>query len=411
MTLLSISTALFRLLSFVPSVPLLVEWCPLSSAVGRILAQDLSARRTQPPFAASMMDGYALHTQDLQPVETRLKIIGISAAGQRFEGRLSRGEAVRIFTGAPLPEGANTILIQEKVQKEGALITFSHHPKPGDYVRPQGLDFKQGDVLLHAGCRLRPFDLALAAAMDYAELPLIRKPSVALLSTGNELVDPGALRQKDQIVDATRHALEALIQKAGGEVLNLGIVEDKIENLCLQFQKAQDAKVTLLVTVGGASVSAHDLVKDALILQGGELDFWRIAMRPGKPLLHGFLKDSHAHKIQVLGLPGNPVSALLCASLFLIPLIRAYAGDPDPSSLPLQKAILTQALPPNDERQDYLRASLTPGTPYPSVSPFALQDSSMLSILAQSEALIVREPHALAAMKGDLCTILDLRMW
>jgi molybdopterin molybdotransferase len=381
-----------------------IEQLPLHQTLGRTLAEGLSALRTQPPLAVSAMDGYAVRAEDLASLPVKLNVIGESAAGHGFDGALKTGEAVRIFTGAPVPDGADAILIQENAKAEDGVIEPLQGVIAGRYVRPAGLDFKEGQRLLPAGTRLGPSEIALAAAMNHANLPLVRRPRVAILATGDELVKPGEPMGPNQIVASNTFAVGALVELTGGEPIDLGIAGDDFAALEAGIRAGRDAHADILVTLGGASVGDHDLVKTALANEGMELGFWRVAMRPGRPLIHGRLGA-----MPILGLPGNPASAIVCGLLFLAPLIRAMSGDPRADAETLEPALLGTALRANDARQDYLRATLEPSDGgLPVALPFEAQDSSLLRIFAQSQCLIVREPDAPPAKAGDLCKVIRL---
>ena len=314
------------------------EAVPLRQAAGRTLASDLAARRTQPPVNVSAMDGYAVRAQDLGEIPARLKIIGESAAGRGFGGEVAPGQAVRIFTGAPVPAGADSVLIQENAERNEDIVVALHRIGLGQHIRRAGQDFFRGDRLLETGRRLGASDVALAAAMNHASVPCVRRPRVAILATGDELVPPGGEPGPDHIVASNHFALAAIVEAAGGEVLDLGIAPDDTATLQSRFSAAQDRSAELLVTLGGASVGDHDLVRGALLGRGMELNFWRIAMRPGKPLMHG-----HLGPMQVLGLPGNPVSAIVCGLLFVRPLVRHMCGDAQAGADPAEPAILGAA--------------------------------------------------------------------
>jgi molybdopterin molybdotransferase len=381
-----------------------IDLVPLHQARGRTLAQALKAQCTQPPQAVSAMDGYAVRADDLASLPVHLDVIGESAAGHGFDGTLKPGEAVRIFTGAPVPDGADAILIQENAKAEGAKVEPLQSVASGRYVRPAGLDFKEGELLLPVGTRLGPSEIALAAAMNHAKAPVGRRPRVAILATGDELVKPGEPIGPNQIVASNGFAVGAIVEMAGGEVVDLGIAGDTFAALENGIGAARDAKADILVTLGGASVGDHDLVKTALAKEGMELGFWRVAMRPGRPLIHGKLGA-----MSILGLPGNPASSIVCGLLFLTPLIRAMSGDPRAAADNLESAVLGAPLRANDARQDYLRGSLAPSDTGLSVAtPFEAQDSSLLRVFAQSQCLIVREPGAPAAQTGDLCKVIRL---
>ena len=399
--LLPVADALVRVLESART-PLSLEHVPLAECRGRTLAQDVAALRTQPPFAASAMDGYAVRADDIANVPATLKVIGESAAGHRYAGVVKPGEAVRIFTGAPVPEGADTILIQENTKADGDTVTALESETLGRYVRRAGLDFSAGDVLLKKGQRLGPAELALAAAMNHPALPVTRRPRVALLATGDELVRPGEEIGPDQIVASNTFAVRAYAENAGADVIDLGIAGDNFAAIEAAIRSARAHGADVLVTLGGASVGDHDLVQTALAREGMELGFWRIAMRPGKPLMHGQIGD-----MRILGLPGNPVSAIVCGLLFLVPLVRALSGDPQAGDDRTEVAVLASDLPENDTRQDYLRARIVGSKDgHPLVESFTRQDSSMLRILSEAQCLIVREAHAPAAKAGETCRVL-----
>jgi molybdopterin molybdotransferase len=396
---ISVEEARRRLLA--PLKPLGAEQVALSEAVGRVLAEDAAARRTQPPFAVSAMDGYAVRAADVAQVPARLKVVGAVPAGQSFADTLGRGQAVRIFTGAPLPEGADAIVIQEDTAREGDSVVIREAAPHGHYVRQAGLDFRAGDVGLRAGRRLTARDVGLAAAMNRPWLLLRRKPRIAILPTGDEVVMPGDPVGPNQIVSSNGLALAALIGQCGGIAVHLPIAADDSRTLQRIAEGAEG--VDFLVTTGGASVGEHDLVRDALGETGLALDFWKIAMRPGKPLMVGRYRQT-----PMMGLPGNPVSSLVCGLLFLKPAIERLLGLDAVPSAPC-RARLAIPLAANDRRQDYLRATLSraaDGTL--EARPFPLQDSSMMSLLARSDCLVIREPHAPAAAAGDTVEIIPL---
>jgi molybdopterin molybdotransferase len=350
------------------------------------------------------MDGYALRAEDATAPGSKLTIIGESAAGRGFLGKVGPREAVRIFTGAPLPDGANTIVIQEDTRVEGDHVVMNGVANPRAYIRPAGLDFSEGQELLHVGVRLGAAELALAAAMNHGKVEVAAKPRVAILATGDELVMPGSTPGPDQIVASNPFAIAALVEQAGGESIDLGIATDDFAALERAIEHAEREKADVLVTLGGASVGEHDLVQSALTRRGMELGFWRIAMRPGKPLIHG-----HMGAMSILGLPGNPVSSIVCAVLFLVPLIRHLQGDPEAGAPRDQPAILGADLAANDGRKDYLRARLSRDAEgRPIAVPASRQDSSMLRVLADSNCLVVREPHASAARAGEGCRVLRI---
>jgi molybdopterin molybdotransferase len=399
--LMPVAEALARVLAH--TEPLAAVATPLADAHGRVLAADLPALRTQPPANVSAMDGYAVHSQDVVSAPVRLKVVGEVAAGHPFQGAVGRGEAARIFTGGVLPPGTDTIVIQENTVREGDAVLVNEAPAKGKHVRVEGLDFKRGAVLLAKGRRLSDRDLALAAAMNYPTVPVHRSPKVALLATGDELVMPGGAPGFGQIVYSNGYATMAVARREGCEVLDLGIAPDRVAETAAGVRRAREVGADILVTSGGASVGEYDLVREALAAEGLALSFWNVALRPGRPMMHGRLGAMH-----VLGLPGNPVSAYVCAVLFLVPLIRQLAGRSDVVPA-LETARLGCDLPGNDERADYLRAVLT-ATPdgIPVAIPAPVQDSSMLTPLAHADCLLVREPFAPAARAGERCAIIRL---
>jgi len=401
--LIPVAEALARILASVPG-PVETETVKLAQAAGRVLAADIVAARTQPPFPASAMDGYAVRSAEAAVVGATLRVIGSSAAGHGFSGGIGPGEAVRIFTGAPVPEGADAILIQEDAQAEGAVVRVVEPVEPKRFIRRAGLDFTAGETLLNAGLTLDARRLALAAAAGHPHLPVRRRPRVAILATGDELVEPGATPAWDQIVASNGLALGALAAEAGADIIDLGIAADNHGALEDAFRRAREARADLLLTLGGASVGDHDLVQAALAREGLKLGFWRVALRPGKPLMHGRLGD-----MLVIGLPGNPVSSIVCGLLFVVPAIRALQGDPGAGDDRSEPATLGRDLDANDGRADYMRARLAvePGR-LPVANPEQRQDSSMLAVLGQAEALLIRAPHEPAARAGDPCRIIRL---
>jgi molybdopterin molybdotransferase len=381
--------------------PLAAENVPLEQAAGCVLASDAVAKLTQPPADLSAMDGYAIRFADVPNVPTTLRVVGQAPAGGAYAGTLQPGEAVRIFTGGPVPAGADTIVIQENTKSDNGVVTIVEPPQEGRHIRKAGLDFKAGVSRLPAGTILSPRHVALLAGMNLPEITVFKRPRIGLLATGNELVLPGQTPGPNQIVASSGYGLAAMIQHWGGEPVALGIVRDDKVAIVKALQDARHCD--LLVTLGGASVGDHDLVQAALKDAGGTLDFWKIAMRPGKPLMFGRIG-----RLPLLGLPGNPVSALVCALLFLRAAVLKMTGRSD-IALPLTSAKAGEPLPGNDQRQDYLRASVTrqsDGTL--NVTAFKVQDSSMVSLLAQSNALIIRRPHAPAVAIGDPLDILLL---
>ncbi|CUH41666.1 molybdopterin molybdotransferase MoeA [Ruegeria atlantica] len=373
---------LFELISTLPA-----ETVALSDAAGRVLAQDIEATRDQPPFEASSMDGYALKATEVE-LHAMFKVIGESAAGNRYTGRVGPGQAVRIFTGAPVPEGADSVVIQEDTERRGDLITISDLPSPKTNIRPSGVDFKAG-TKISPPRRLRAEDIALMAAMNVATVPVTRKPVVALISTGDELVMPGETPGPDQIIASNTFGLKALLEDAGAHVRILPVARDTVSSLETAFGLAEGAD--LVVTIGGASVGDYDLVSDVSTGLGMEQSFYKIRMRPGKPLMAGRLGQT-----AMVGLPGNPVSAMVCGYLFLLPMVRRMLGV-EQVLPPLRTARLAEPLGENGPREHYMRAMLDET----GIRACSDQDSSLLSVLAQANALLVRIPHDPARPAGD----------
>ena len=399
--LLSVADALARVLA--DAGPLPPERAALIDAYGRVLAADVAALRTQPPQDLSAMDGYAVRAGSVATVPATLRVIGEVAAGHPFDGKVGDGEAARIFTGGVVPPGADTIVIQENTKREGDTVVVASGSPAGKHIRRAGLDFKQGAVLLAKGRRLNDRDLMLAAAMNHPKIPVHRRPRVAVLGTGDELVPPGATPGPGEIVYSNGFALMALARSEGAEVIDLGIVPDRVDATVAAIRKARAERADILLTSGGASVGDYDLVQKGLAAEGLALSFWKVALRPGRPMMHGRLDD-----MQVIGLPGNPVSAFVCALLFLVPLIRRLAGrtDVEPQT---ESAKLGVDLPANDERADYMRAKLVPGPDgTPVATPIPVQDSSMMAALANADCLVIREPFAPAVKAGSDCAILRL---
>ncbi len=389
--MISVEEALSRLLAPLEKLPL--EQVSIVDALGRVLAEDVAARRTQPPFAVSAMDGYAVRAEDLAAVPVELRIVAEVPAGAGFGGHVGPCEAARIFTGAPMPAGTDTIVIQEDTEREGDRVRVLEGTARGRYVRREGLDFGEGDVLLRAGRRLTARDIGLAAAMNRPWLFVHRRPRVGILSTGDEIVMPGDPIGPHQIVSSNSLALAAFVAACGGIPVSVGNAPD--DPAALRQVAAATRGVDLLVTTGGASVGEHDLVRDVLGADGLELDFWQIAMRPGKPLMVGRYRGT-----PMVGLPGNPVSTLVCALLFLRPALDRLSGA-ESAEEAAPTARLGTALPKNDRRQDYLRSKLAraaDGTL--EAFPFEVQDSSMMRLLSAADCLVVRPPHAAAIAAG-----------
>jgi molybdopterin molybdotransferase len=398
--LLPVAEALARVLA--AAAPLPAEDVALDEALGRVLTEDLTALRTQPPTAVSAMDGYAVRAADVAQAPVSLALIGEVAAGHPFDGKVRAGEAARIFTGGVIPAGADTVVIQEDTARDGDTVTIQKAAAPGRNVRRQGIDFTQGETLLAKGRRLTGRDLMLAAAMNHPALSVHRRPKVAVLGTGDELVAPGGTPGPGEIVYSNGFAIRAMLRGEGAEVIDLGVAPDRLDDITAGFRQARAAGADVLVTTGGASVGEHDLVQRALAAEGLDLTFWRVALRPGRPMMHGRLGA-----MQVLGLPGNPVSSYVCAFLFLVPLIRRLSGRTDIA--PEQaKGRLGCDLPKNGQREDYMRALLSEGPDGPVATPLPDQDSSLMAPLAKASCLVIRPPLAPAAPAGSQCVILKL---
>jgi len=349
------------------------------------------------------MDGYAVRAADAASVGTRLKVIGEVAAGRPFDGAIGKSEAARIFTGGVIPDGADAVVIQEDTVADGNSITVTEAAAAGRHIRPAGVDFREGDVLLRCGSRLTERDLSLAASMNYPELPVRRRPKLALLATGDELVMPGQTPGPGQIVYSNGYALRALARAEGADTVDLGVAADTMEATTSGIRRARDLGADILVTTGGASVGDHDLVKESLEAENVRIAFWKIAMRPGKPMMHGRLGA-----MRVMGVPGNPVSSYVCTFLFVVPLIRALSGRKVIHNA-RESALLGRDVAANDQREDYLRARLEEredGTLI--ATPVTRQDSSLLANLAAAQALLIRAPFAPAAKAGSPCEILRL---
>jgi molybdopterin molybdotransferase len=399
--MITVEEALRRVLASA-ATPLDGETVPLESAYGRVLARDVLSLRTQPPFPNSAMDGYAVRAADTAEAPATLTVIGESAAGRAFAVRVSPGQAVRIFTGAPMPEGADAIVMQEDVKRDGDRIRLSSVARAGDNLREAGMDFRDGEPLVASGRRLTPRDVALAAAANHTELHVRRRARVAILATGDELVAPGGSLGAAQIIASNNYAVAGVVEACGGAPIDLGIAVDEMGALKAAVSQAREVGADVLVTLGGASVGDYDLVQKALIEDGMELGFWRIAMRPGKPLIHGRLGA-----IRVLGLPGNPTSSMVCAILFLRPLLRALHGERDPGTDISQAARLAVDLPANGPREDYMRATLERSDGGVLVAtPAESQDSSLVKTIARADGLIVRPIRAEPAKAGDACRVI-----
>jgi molybdopterin molybdotransferase len=400
MALMPVAEALARVLADAKSLP--SENVPLRQALGRVLTADVKALRTQPPTDVSAMDGYAVRGADVGSAPATLKLIGEVAAGHPFDGAVAAGQAARIFTGGVMPAGADTVVIQELTRRDGDQVVINKSVALGRNVRRQGIDFSAGAVLLRQGRRLSGRDVMLAAAMNYPLLPVHRRPRVAVLGTGDELLPPGSAPSIGEIVYSNGFALLAMAEGEGAEVHDLGIAPDRLNDIARAVRGARQWGADILVTSGGASVGEHDLVQRALAAEGLDLSFWRVALRPGRPMMHGRLGA-----MQVLGVPGNPVSSYVCAFLFLVPLIRRLAGRDDIERKRVP-ARLGCDLKANDEREDYMRATLTQGPDGPVATPLPDQDSSLMAPLSAASCLLIRAPHAPAAAAGSPCVILKL---
>ena len=395
MALLPVEEARSRILSNVKPLP--PENVPLAQALGRVLAKPLNAKRDQPPFNASAMDGYAVRTEDNA---TELTVIGTSAAGHAFKGILKARQAIRIFTGAPVPASADAVVIQENTTTNGKIVSILQSARVGQNIRPRGLDFRKGETLLPAAICLNARDIGLAAAMNCNVVSVRKKPVVAVIATGDELVLPGKKPRADQIVSSNSNALIALAESFGAKDINGGIVRDDLKATERAILKM--ARADIIVTTGGASVGDHDFIQEALKNTGVKIDFWKIALRPGKPFMYG-----RKGKQQVLGLPGNPVSALVCARLFLKPLLDCLQGLPVEEEATMAR--LGIAMPANDSRQDYVRAriEIAPDGSR-TATPYGKPDSSMQRTFRDAHCLVIRPPNTPAAGIGELVPILNL---
>jgi molybdopterin molybdotransferase len=400
MALMPVADALSAILAGADPLP--SDMIALDDCYHRVLAGDLASLRTQPPQPMSAMDGYAVRAADAT-LQARLRVIGEIAAGRPFDRAVATGEAVRIFTGGVLPEGADAVVIQEDTARDGDVVIVNEAAASGRHVRPAGVDFREGEVLLRKGRHLADRDLSLAAGMNHPFLAVHRRPKVAVLATGDELVMPGTIPGPGQIVYSNGYALRALARAEGADVIDLGIAADTIEATTDGIRRARASGADILITTGGASVGDHDLVKQSLETEGVEMAFWRIAMRPGKPMMHG-----RSGAMRAIGLPGNPVSAYVCAYLFMVPLIRALGGRSEVNH-PRGSALLGRDLPANDQREDYLRAVLTTRDDGGIIAtPVNKQDSSLLGNLSLAHGLVIRPPNAPAAAAGSPCVILKL---
>lgn len=407
MALLPVNEALQMLLA--DKAPCVQETLPLHQAGDRVLAKSIYASFNQPPFNASAMDGYAIRFEDASTLPVSLKLIGKSAAGNGFTGEVKSGEAVRIFTGAPLPTGCDTVIIQENTSRTSdGFVTLLEGVEKGRHIRRAGLDFKTGDCLLQSGHIFSPASLSLAAASGHAEVSVYKQPLAVILATGDELVAVGTQPGPNQIVSSNSYGVADIIRRNGGQPQDAGIVPDQLSVIEDAIHQAAMSDADILVTLGGASVGDHDYMHKALINCGVQLNFYKIAMRPGKPLMFGQLEREGRQPLFILGLPGNPVSSLVCAYVFLAPLVACLAGKP--STTQLSTARLATNMPANGPRRDYARALIS-RQPNGELlaSPIALQDSSMLTTMSNANALLIREANAAPAASGDNCQIILLK--
>ena len=397
--LISVEEARARILAAIPLLD--IETVPIGKAHGRVTGGALAARLDHPPEPVSAMDGYALCSEDVGEMPLRLRKIGVSRAGERFKGQLTAGACVRIFTGAVVPPGADVIAIQEDAEETGDEVILREVAPKGRFIRRAGMDFSVGQLLVPAGRAITARDLGLLASSGHGEVPVRRRPRVAILSTGDELVPPGAIPGPDQIVGSNGIALAAAVESWGAEPIEIGIASDETHAIAEAADRARGADI--LITSGGASVGDHDLVQAGIAERGFQPDFWRIAMRPGKPLMFGRIGD-----LPVLGVPGNPVSALVCAMLFLRPALRKMLGMAE-TAPQFERARLTVAMGQNDKREEYGRGRLQRQADGAlMVTPFSAQDSAMQNLLAHADCLIRRAPHAPAAAEGEEVEVLRL---
>ncbi len=399
MALLSVEDATSRILKDVARLN--AEDIVIAQAQGRVLARPISARHTQPPFDSSAMDGYAVRGEDVSDLPARLRVIGESAAGRGFVGTVQSGKAVRIFTGAPVPTGADAVVIQENVTRDGDQVVVTEGQPDPAHIRKKGFDFGQGDTLISEGTKMAPRLLTLAAAAGHGKLSVVRQPKVAILATGSELVEPGEALGPDQIVSSNPIGVAGIVENAGAHAMVLGIAKDSQADLEAKLKGAQGADI--LVTIGGVSVGEHDLVGPVLKKMGMVPDFWKIAMRPGKPLLFGRLGET-----RVIGVPGNPVSSLICTRVFVVPLIRKLLGLPG-DDMGARPGVVQHDMDANGPRAHYMRAVFAEtSTGALHVSAVPSQDSSLLMPLSQANGFIVRPPNAPKAAKGENVTVLPL---
>ena len=397
--MISVSEARTRIISSL--TPVANEIVALPQANGRTLAEDLHASLSQPPVAFSAMDGYAVRFQDLETLPAVLSVIGEAPAGGAYNGAIEKDQAVRIFTGGPVPKGADAIVIQENALRDAETVTIAKAPPLGQYIRVAGLDFKIGELGIRAGTCLGAREIGLAAAMNRPWVCVKKRPRVSLLATGDEVVRPGEPVGQNQIVGSNTLAMAALLSNNGADPTDLGIAMDTRESLLgvADMVKGSD----LLITMGGASVGEHDIVKSVFEECGLKTDFWQVAMRPGKPLMFGTFNT-----VPMLGLPGNPVSSLVCGLIFVLPAIQTLLGQ-SKRAPQLESAILGCEVSANDNREDYLRAKLSEVNAELVVTPFSTQDSSMLTVLANADCLLLRRPNAPFAEVGETVDIIRLK--
>lgn len=366
----------------------------LTDSLHRVIAEDLFANKNSPPHDISAMDGYALHCNDNDMMGSTLNVVGKLPAGKRLLKTIHKGEAIRVFTGSRIPDNLNTVVIQENVTEKNNKITINEKISAHQHIRKKGFDFQKGDKLIEDGTKIEPRHISLAASMNHTSILVYKKPTVAIISSGDELVRPGTKFANEKIISSNSYGIRAYIEKLGGVAIDVGIAKDTKEDIQKKIYKAKGADIIL--TIGGASVGEFDLIKES-IRDELDLKFWKIAMRPGKPLIFGHLNNS-----KFLGLPGNPVSALVCSQLFLKPMLLKMQNIDH--SITLTKAKLKKDLKKNDERQDYIRAYAENGV----VEHHDIQDSSSLSILGDSNVYIVRKPFAEASKAGELVDILEI---
>ncbi|WP_259779768.1 molybdopterin molybdotransferase MoeA [Aestuariispira ectoiniformans] len=398
--MISVDDARTRILAALGPLP--AEQISIRNALGRVLAEDVKARRTQPPTAVSAMDGYAVRACDIPSPGTELEIIGEAPAGGVCDRPVGEGQAVRIFTGGPMPEGADAVVMQEDTEKPNeSTVRINLPPHSGKFVRAAGLDFAEGQTLLEAGQTLSARDVGLLAAMNVPWIMVHRRPRVAILATGDEIVMPGEPMGPSQIVSSNSLGLAATLEALDCDPILLGVARDNAEHLKSMASAA--ASADLLITTGGASVGDHDLIQSVLGETGLQVDFWKIAMRPGKPLIFG-----HLNQTPMIGLPGNPVSTLVCSTVFVAPAVAKLSGKASEAFTHRSKAVLDCDIPQNDHREEYMRAVFTnaPGESL-RVKPFEKQDSSMLSRLSGAGCLVVRPAHSAPMKAGQLVDIIQ----